>query len=232
MARSASQDPIEKFRYKVTIIAVSPSLTGAIETIGGLTTGPSNNSAISDVAKQTRVLFRLGFSEIILPKQDIGEISYRENTDGYRFIKIPGLTRYEPVIFRRGVTSNRDLYDWFRQVNDESALLVTAGELSKDIKKGPKQSTNFRKDVIIEVLDREGQPVKGWYIFNAWPKSYKPGNDLSASVEEKLIEELTVTYEVFLELEGGLKGFAKEIAKNAVESLIDSYIEPKLPFTR
>lgn len=229
MARSSTKDPIEKFRFRVTVIAISPTLTGAVESLSALV--PADNSVVSDIAKQTRVLTRLGFSEITLPRQNVTEISYRENIDAFRFIKVPGLTRYEPVIFKRGVTGSRDLYDWLRQVNDELALLVVAGELTKNVKKGPKQSENFRKDMIIEVLDREGNPIKGWYLINAWPTSYKPGNDLSASVDEKLVEELTVTYEVFLELEGGLKGFAKEIAKGAVESLIDAYAD-KLPFSR
>lgn len=235
MARSSTQDPIEKFRFRVTVIAVSPSLNGVVETAAGLATGIQDNAAIQDLAKRTRVLTRLGFSEIVLPRQTITEIPYRENIDAYRFIKVPGLTRYEPVTFKRGVTSNRDLYDWLRQVNDELALLVTANELNLGTKKGPKQSENFRKDLIIEVLDREGNPVKGWYLFNSWPTSYKPGNDLAANIDEKLVEELTVTYEVFLELEGGLKGFAAEIAKGAIESLIDKYLGPdedKLPFSR
>jgi phage tail-like protein len=228
MARSSTQDPLEKFRFRITVIAISPTLSGAIETLANAL--PSGTEA-EKYAKQVRVLARAGFSEISLPRQTVTEISYRENTDAYRFIKVPGLVRYEPVILKRGVTANRDLYDWLRQVNDESALLVVAGELANNIKKGPKQSENFRKDVIIEVLDREGSPIKGWYLFNAWPTSYKPGDDLNAKTDEKLIEETTLTYEVFMELEGGLKGFAKEIAKGAVEAVIDAYAD-KIPWGR
>jgi phage tail-like protein len=230
MARSSTQDPVEKFRFRVTVVAVSPNLTGAVESAAAVAASQFGG-AVGKFANQLKVLARAGFSEIILPRQTISEISYRENIDAYRFIKVPGLVRYEPVIMKRGVTASRDFYDWLRQVNDELALLVVAGELTKDVKKGPVQSENFRKDVIIEVLNREGESVKGWYLFNAWPTSYKPGDDLNASGEEKLVEEMVLTYEVFLELEGGLKGFAKEIAKGAVESVVDSYFK-KLPFSR
>ncbi len=230
MARSSTEDPIEKFRFRVTVIAVSPTLVGAVESIAAIAASQLQGD-IGKFAKQLRVMTRLGFSEIVLPRQTITEIAYRENTDAYRFTKVPGLVRYDPVILRRGVTASRDLYDWLRQVNDELALLVVAGELSKDVKKGPAQSENFRKDVIIEVLDREGKPIKGWYLFNSWPISYKPGNDLDSKTEEKLVEEMTLTYEVFLELEGGLEGFAKEVAKGATEELIDIYAK-KLPFSR
>jgi phage tail-like protein len=220
MARSSSVDPLEKFRFRITVISVNPSLTGVVETFANL-------AGQGTVVKQFAVLARMGFSEISLPRTTISEIPYRENIDAYRFIKVPGLVRYEPVTLKRGVTKNRDLYDWLRLVNDELALLGVANELSQDAKKGPKQSENFRKDVVIEVLDREGNSIKGWYLFNAWPTSYKPGDDLSASVEDKLVEELTLTYELFLELEGGIKGFGKEILKNVGELAVE-----QLPFTR
>lgn len=220
MARSASSDPLEKFRFRVTVIAVSPNLTGVVETL-------SNLAGQGTVLRNFGVLGRVGFSEIDLPRATISEIPYRENIDGYRFTKVPGLVRYDPVTLKRGVTKSRDLHDWIRLVNDELALLTTANELTGDVKKGPKQSENFRKDVVIEVLDREGNPIKGWYLFNAWPTSYKPGDSLNAQAEEKLIEEISLTYEVFLELEGGMKGFAKEILKNVGELVVD-----ELPFTR
>lgn len=230
MARSSIDDPVEKFRFKVTVVSVSPTLSGVVESAAALAIGQFGPN--EDIyAKKLAVISRAGFSEVILPRQTISEISYRENIDSYRFIKVPGLARYEPVVLKRGVTFNRDLYDWMRQVNDELALLVTAGELSQDIRKGPTQSENFRKDVVIEVLDREGKAIKGWYLFNAWPTAYKPGDDLNAQTDQKLVEELTITYEVFLELEGGIQGFARELSKNTLETVITSY-KNKIPYTR
>jgi phage tail-like protein len=199
MARSSKEDPVEKFRFRVTVVAVTLGAT-----------------AFESLSRKTAVLSRLGFSEITLPKVTMNEMTYRENIDNQRSIKVPGLAKYEPVVLRRGVTTNRDLYEWFRLVNEELALLVMTNELVKDAKYTPAQSDNFRKDVIIEVLDRKGEPVKAWYLFNAWPSSYIPGNDLNASSEEKLVEEVTLTYEFFLELEGGLAGLGKELAKGAL----------------
>ena len=201
---------------------VDPSLAGLAETA----------SAFAQKSIKVGILSRMGFSEVTLPKVNVTEISYRENIDNPRFMKMPGLVKYDNITLRRGVTSNRDLYDWFRLVNDELILLATAQELSKDRKFPTTQSDGFRKDIVIEVLDREGNSIKGWYLFNAWPVSYKPGNDLNASAEEKLIEELSLTYELFLELEGGLKGFAKEIAKNVAESAVNSVFDQQLPYTK
>lgn len=207
MARASTVDPVEKFRFRISVISLDLSVSGAVSTIAGL-------SSTGTFAKdRLAVVARSGFSSVTLPKVNVNEITYRENIDNQRFIKVPGLVSYDDVVLRRGVTANRDLYDWYRQVNEEIALLSSAGQLNNDAQYTPRQSGNFRKDVIIEVLDRSGEPTKAWYLFNAWPKSYAPGSNLDASSEEKLIEEMTLAYEQFLELEGGADGFAKEIGK-------------------
>jgi phage tail-like protein len=208
MARSSKKDPLEKFRFRVTVISLDLSVTGVVETIGGLS---STGTAASNIA----ILSRSGFSQVTLPKANVNTMTYRENIDNQRFSKIPGLVKYDPITLSRGVTENRNFYDWYRLVNEELALLTVAGELAQDAKFTPTQSGNFRRDVIIEVLDRSGEPIKGWYLFNAYPAAYTPGTSLDASADEKLIEELTLEYEFFLELEGGANGFANEMLKGA-----------------
>ena len=230
MARSSTKDPVEKFRFKVTVVTVDASLTGAVETIAALS-GPNND------LNKLAVLSRAGFSEVQLPKANISEIPYRENIDNQRFSKIPGLVKYDPISLRRGVTRSRDFYDWYRLVNEELALTNVAQELSKDAKFSPVQSENFRKDMIVEVMDRSGQTVKAWYMFNCWPIAYKPGNDLTANSEEKLIEEITLTYEYFLETEvrqGEDVGaaIARELAKSAFLMASGTTAFSKLPFVR
>lgn len=219
MARPSTSDPLEKFRFRVTVVSIDASVSGGIETVAGLSgqgTFFKNNFA---------VVARAGFSQVTMPKASIGEITYRENIDNLRSSKVPGLVKFDPITLSRGVTASRDLYDWYRLVNDELALLSVANELSRDSVKGPVQSDNFRKDVVIEVLNRKGDPIKAWYLFNAWPTVYAPGNDLDASSEEKLVESLTLTYEHFLELEGGLEGLAKELAKGAAQTVANSVLD-------
>lgn len=225
MARSSKVDPVDKFRFRVSVISIDLSVTGAVETL-------AQAAAPQTVVRSLAVLSRAGFHEVQLPKANVSEISYRENIDNQRFSKIPGLVKYDPITLRRGVTTNRDFYDWYRLVNEELALLSVAQELNQDSKYSPTQTANFRKDVVIEVLNRAGDPVKAWYLFNAWPSGYKPGNDLSATAEEKLIEEITLTYEFFLELEGGLDGFAKEIAKGALIIGASQVLNKALPFLK
>lgn len=226
MARSSKDDPIEKFRFSVSVISIDLSVSSAVQDIGALA---GNNSF---VRQKFAVIARAGFSEVGLPKANINEMSYRENVDNQRFSKGPGLVKYEPIVMRRGVTDSFDLYNWYREVHDDLALLSVGQELSKDAKLAPVQSETFRKEVIITVHNRAGEPVKQWILFNAFPIAYKGGNDLNASGDEKLVEEITLTYESFLELEGGVDGFAKQLAKDALEGAAVTAIANKLPFLR
>ena len=212
MARSATEDPIEKFRFRFSVISFDLNAGSLIETAANA--GFLNTSV--DGRSLFKLLSRSGFSEITLPKSVMKVFTYRENIDAQRFVKNPGLASYEPISLKRGVTKNRDLYDWYRLVNEEMALLAVANELAGNYKFTPTQSGHFRRDVVIEVLDRKGEPVKGWYLFNAFPSSYKGGDDLNASAQEKLVEEMTLDYEFFLEFAGGLDGFVNELAKGAI----------------
>ena len=218
MARSAANDPLEKFRFRITILTLDPSLVGAVETLSSATSSSFSNPTL-------RVFTRAGFNKVTTPKVTVKEINYRENIDNTRFIKVPGLSNYEPITLSRGVTGNRDLYDWYRLVNEEIAFLATAGELTRDAQYTIPQSEYYRKDVVIEVLNREAKPIKAYYLFNCWPTGYSPGNNLDAQAEEKLVEELTLTYEFFLELEGGIEGFAKEVGKNALSISTNIFLQ-------
>jgi len=224
MARSSKDDAIEKFRFSITVISVDLSLTGGVDALAAFASAAplgagGGKEAQRSIGKALSVVSRAGFSEVSLPKVELNEMLYRENGDSARFLKTPGLAKYTPVSLRRGVTDSRDLYNWYRLVNDDMFLQSTAIELGSKNIKPPVASENFRKEVIINVHDRTGKAVKQWILFNAWPMAYQGGNDLNASSDsEKLIEELTLNYEYFLELEGGVDGFAKEVLRDGVET--------------
>ena len=227
MARSSSQDPIEKFRFKVEIFSIDLLATGDFSQSAA-------NAAFSGLRNLVvPTLTRAGFSEIVLPEVTVNTMSYRENIDNQRFSKGPGLVKYDPVVLRRGATESRDLYEWYRLVNNDTLLLGAAQEIGGDATV-PGQSENFRKEVLITSIDREGNTVKQWMLFNAYPAKYKGGNDLNAQSEEKLVEELTIEYEFFLELDSG--GLAVELAKDAAiagaNTVANVAAKANLPFTR
>lgn len=184
MARSGKVDPVEKFRFTVTFFDAK------------------FNAQFGEVKVNNDNVVTGGFSEVTLPSVRVNEISYRENIDMNRVTKAPGLVSYEPVVLRRGVTTNKQLYGWYRQVHNDVYNLNAGNEMLASANVVPVHSTSFRKEVMISVMDREGKYVKHWLCFNAFPISYKGGDDLNAKTEEVLIAELSFTYEAFVELTG------------------------------
>lgn len=180
MARSASRDVYDKFRFKVVFFDFSGTTSITF----------NEDNFISG-----------GFSEVLLPKATIGERTYRENIDPLRVTKAPGITSYEPVTFRRGkVGDNRQLYNWYSLVNNEAAYLSPINTILADQNFIPVYSSEYRREISIQLLDRQGVTKRAWILFNAFPISYKGGDDLNSSAEDKLLEELVVSYETFIEL--------------------------------
>lgn len=230
MARSSTYDPIEKFRFKLTVIELDFSVGAALQTASSVLPAGNTNKR-----QLFTVVARGGFQEITLPRATVNEISYRENTDAQRFSKIPGLVKYDPIFLRRGssigssgtghVEADRDLYNWYKLVNNDLVLMGAAQELLGKASAPPKQTISFRREVVVEVIDRAGTSVKQWVLFNAFPISYKGGDDLNANSEDKLIEEISLTYEFFVELPGGLSDvgtLAREIVKDLAEGVLDN----------
>jgi len=199
MARSSSVDAVERFRFNVYVFNVGFDL--------------------SNVAKNFTGFLRAGFSEVTLPRQNTQAIEYRENVDQAHPQLIPGLTRYEPIVLRRGVTSSSDFFRWAKDTHNPSEIVSTGIQrLSGDASAAPPaQTADFRRDVLVVVYGRGGgtqtedptgisQRVvgaagaasglsalgdvkKAWLLRNAWVSSYKPGDDLSATEDTTKLVE-------------------------------------------
>lgn len=189
MARSSVNDPIERFRFQVTIFDNMANL---------LTKGTATIGTVQD----NDLLARGGFSEVTIPKVSIKEILYRENNHGNSPMKIAGLATHDPITLRRGVTNSRNLYNWYKLVNNDASTLNKFQAGLTGLGAAPFQNASYRREVLISALDRKGQFVKHWLLYNAWPSGYKGANDFDAKASEIAIEELTISYEVFLEVTG------------------------------
>ena len=90
--------------------------------------------------------------------------------------KIPGRLKFEDIVLKRGMTSDKSLQDWF---------------VAFDAGKGE------RKDGSIVLYDRTGKEIARWNFKAGWPSKWS-GGDLSADSDDWMVEELTITHE-FLE---------------------------------
>ena len=100
-------------------------------------------------------------------------IEYREGADVTSTRKLPGLITYPNVTLKRGITTSRELFDWW----------TTAV-------KGNVQ----RRNVVIVLLDDERKEVLRWILHEAWVATYESG-DLSAEGNDVAIESIELAHE-------------------------------------
>jgi phage tail-like protein len=182
MARSATVDPLEKFRFAV--------------------------SWSSDGDSEKTALVRMGFHDFQMPKRSTTKIHYREGIDPDINQLAPGLNTMEDVVISRGVIindPNDEFYKWISAVHNPTSGQV--GREALTARASNAASNDFRKDVTIKMLDREGNIARQWCLFQAWPMHFAPSSDLNAGEDgDKAMESLTLAFEDFQEQVPGTAG--------------------------
>lgn len=132
---------------------------------------------------------RLGFQKAtgLQAQTDITE--YREGGNNATVQKSPGLTKFPDLTFERGQIlaagfGEDDIVSWYKQVFDAGA-------------KKPKSATAFRRDIDIVQFNKEGEEVRRWRVFEAWPSQFKATGDLDAESSDNSIENMIITHEGF-----------------------------------
>jgi phage tail-like protein len=115
---------------------------------------------------------RAGFHECTGFNSSVDLIEHREG-GAISPMKLPGLAKYGNITLRRGVTDDRELYDWH------------VAALNGDIQ---------RRSGSIIVLDRRGQEKARWHFFDAWPQRWE-GPALNAEGTDVAIEALELAVE-------------------------------------
>jgi len=104
-------------------------------------------------------------------------VEQRDGSDPNHARLSPGVTRYEPLVLERGVTHDTEFEEWARKVLTVGAGL--GGEVSlKD----------FRKDVIVELLNEAGQLVLAYQVYRCWVSEYQALSNLDANGSRLAIE--------------------------------------------
>ena len=96
---------------------------------------------------------------------------------------LPGGTSYEPVILEQGLTHDPVFEEWANKVNN------IEGDAAMSLKE-------FRKDIVINVLNLQGQPAISYKLFRAWVSDYQSLPDLDAgSMNTVGIQSITLQHE-------------------------------------
>ena len=118
----------------------------------------------------------IGFSDVSGLTQEISPIEYRDGMmpSTTAPLKRPGLIKVTNLSLKRGIVEkNNDFFIWF---NNNGTPNVE------------------RRDIMISLLNDEGEPVMVWSVIQAWPiKCEGPG--LKATGNEIAIETIELVHE-------------------------------------
>jgi phage tail-like protein len=125
-----------------------------------------------------------GVSSVSPLRRTTEVISFREGSEPSLIRKLPGRTSFEPITLERGVTHDTDFEEWANRVWRLGASLGSEVSLA-----------NFRRDIIIELLNEAGQVVKAYLVYRCWPSEYQALPQLDANTKEVAIEKLVLENE-------------------------------------
>ena len=114
-----------------------------------------------------------GFSECSGLSAETAVIEYREGNEPMRVRKLAGLTKFTAITLKRGVTGNRDLWNWYKNVSN---------------------GVTDRRNGSIVLLGNDRSPVARWKFIDGWPAKWE-GPHLKAKGNEVAIETLEIEHE-------------------------------------
>src|SRR5262245_7569267 len=100
-----------------------------------------------------------GVSKVGALKRTTDVISHSEGGDISTPRHSPGRSKFEPIMLERGITFDPEFENW------ANLVYSTEGD-------GAVSLLKFRKDITIELLNLQGDPVKRYTVFRCWVSEY------------------------------------------------------------
>jgi phage tail-like protein len=143
-----------------------------------------------------------GVSKVSALKRSTEVVEHRVGGDPSTSRKSPGRTKYEAVTLERGVTHDTEFEKWANKVWNYGSGLGAEVSLK-----------DFRKDVILEVMNEAGQVVLAYKLYRCWVSEYQAFPDADANANAEAIQTLK------LENEGWERDY--EVAEPAEPSFVE-----------
>lgn len=125
-----------------------------------------------------------GLSKMSAVKKTTEVIEWREAGGASIIRKMPGRTKFEPITLEAGLTHDRQFLAWADQVNNPQ------GDAAMSL-------VNYRKEVIIEVLNMQGTPAMALKLSRAWVSEFQVLPEMDANANAVAIQTLKLEYEGF-----------------------------------
>jgi len=125
-----------------------------------------------------------GMSKMSALKRTTEVVKHRSGGDPSTNYKSPGRNDFEAITLERGVTHDVEFENWAIKVWNFGAGLGAEVSLA-----------NFRKDIIIELLNEAGQKVIAYNVFRCWVSEYQSLPDLDANANAVAIQHIKIENE-------------------------------------
>jgi len=124
-----------------------------------------------------------GLKKMSALKKTTEAVKWRSAGDPSHERVLPGGTSYEPISLEQGLTHDPVFEEWAGLVNN---IQGSAGMSLK----------NFRKDIVVNVMNLQGQIAISYKIYRAWVSEYQALPELDAgSMNAVGIQTLTLQHE-------------------------------------
>jgi phage tail-like protein len=123
-----------------------------------------------------------GVSKISALKRSTEVITHREGGDPSTSRHSPSLWKFEPITVERGVTHDPDFEAW------ANLVYTTEGDAAISLK-------NFRRNLLIELLNEQGTVAKAYKVFRCWVSEYQALPELDANGHAVAIEHMVIQNE-------------------------------------
>lgn len=109
-------------------------------------------------------------------------VKFRSGGDNSVDHKSPGRTTYDSITCERGITHDTAFEEWANKVHPY------AGDTAMDL-------ANFRKELLLEVLNEKGQPAQRYKLHKCWVSEFVTTPDLDANANAIAIEHIKIEME-------------------------------------
>ena len=123
-----------------------------------------------------------GVSKVSALKRSTEIVTHREGGDPSTSRHSPSTWKFEPITLERGVTHDPDFEDWAGKVYSVEAGVVLS---LKD----------FRKEILIELLNEQGVVAKAYKVFRCWVSEYQALPELDANGHAVAFEHIVLQNE-------------------------------------
>jgi phage tail-like protein len=124
-----------------------------------------------------------GLSKMSKLEKSTEVVDWRTAGDPSHVRKLPGGTKYEPITLEQGLTHDHGFEEWANLVNNFD------GDGGMSLK-------NYRRNLVLQVLNLQGTAVLAYKVFRAWVSQYQALPDFDSKTMNTVgIQSIRIEHE-------------------------------------